>query len=247
MNLAPRQYCRNSRCRSKLREPVENHHHAFCCKGCFETFYLRRCRVCERDISNDPLTGEARKRLSRRKYCGRKCANEAERFSRAYAWIGSQPTKREMNSRNAHEMGIESGSRGRPTNGMFSRAGEGCGWRWEGDEFEYRLIDRNGGLAARIEAEVGSRWRLTHPRTSTVLSAPDLASGRRLAVSLALANLPLERKAAAKVEGVNAKAAPSPMRERPVVTTFNCKIAEGRVPGDPGPMPGFLRRDGGCQ
>jgi hypothetical protein len=144
-------------------------------------------------------------------------------------------------------MGLESGSREGPTTGMFGRAGEGCGWRWEGDEFEYRLIDRDGELAARIEAEVGTRWRLTHPRTSTVLSAPDLESGRRLAVSLALANLPLERETAAKVERVNAKAAPPAMRERSVVTTFNIKIAEGRSPGDPGPIPGFLRRDGGHQ
>jgi hypothetical protein len=247
VNVAPRQHCRNPRCRSKLREPVENHHHAFCCKGCFEIFYLRRCRVCERDISNDPLTGATRKRLSQRKYCGRKCTNEAERFSRAYAWIGSQPTKPEMNPRNAHEMGIESGSRARPTIGMFGRADDGCSWRWEGDEFEYRVLDRNGELVARIEAEVGTRWRLTHPRTSSALSAPDLESGRRLAVTMALANLPLERETAAKVERVNAKLAPPPMRERPITTTFDFKIAEGRVPGDPGPIPGFLRRDGGCR
>src|SRR5262245_48325468 len=121
-HAASRHYCRNPRCRSKLREPVDNHHHAFCCKGCFEIFYRRRCRVCERDISRNPLTGEARKGLSRRKYCGRKCTNEAERFSRAYAWIGSQPRKPEMNPRSADEMGLESGSRGRSTTGMAGRA-----------------------------------------------------------------------------------------------------------------------------
>src|SRR6266576_3403052 len=55
MTDALRHYCRNSRCRTKLREPVENEHAAFCCRGCFEQFYRSRCAVCERDLSRDPI------------------------------------------------------------------------------------------------------------------------------------------------------------------------------------------------
>jgi hypothetical protein len=45
-----RHYCRNPRCRSKLPAPVANTHEAFCARGCFNSFYLHRCIVCERAI-----------------------------------------------------------------------------------------------------------------------------------------------------------------------------------------------------
>jgi hypothetical protein len=31
-----RHYCRNTHCRSKLKAPVENEHHAFCAAGCYD-------------------------------------------------------------------------------------------------------------------------------------------------------------------------------------------------------------------
>jgi hypothetical protein len=45
-----RHYCRNPRCRSKLPAPVANTREAFCARGCFNSFYLHRCIVCERAI-----------------------------------------------------------------------------------------------------------------------------------------------------------------------------------------------------
>jgi hypothetical protein len=36
-----RHFCRNPRCRAKMRTPVENPHAAFCCRGCFKQFYGR--------------------------------------------------------------------------------------------------------------------------------------------------------------------------------------------------------------
>ena len=45
-----RVYCRNLRCRSKLRVPQENDHKAFCCRGCWLQFYRERCIVCEAAI-----------------------------------------------------------------------------------------------------------------------------------------------------------------------------------------------------
>ena len=45
-----RHYCRNPKCRSKLPVRVANEREAFCCQGCFNSFYLHRCRVCEAPI-----------------------------------------------------------------------------------------------------------------------------------------------------------------------------------------------------
>ena len=42
-----RHYCRNPRCRSKLPSPVSNPREAFCTRGCYESFHLKHCRVCE--------------------------------------------------------------------------------------------------------------------------------------------------------------------------------------------------------
>jgi hypothetical protein len=42
----------------KLAVPVENHHHAFCTKGCHESFYLNRCRVCEADLRKKGKRGD---------------------------------------------------------------------------------------------------------------------------------------------------------------------------------------------
>jgi hypothetical protein len=104
MNVALRHRCRNLHCRMKLKAPVENERHAFCCRGCFNSFYRSRCLVCEKDISLDPLTGERRDRSSRRKFCGRKCKAEAVKFPHTY----QHPTKATTGSRSARFTGLKS-------------------------------------------------------------------------------------------------------------------------------------------
>jgi hypothetical protein len=42
-----RHYCRNPKCRSKLKAPIANTREAFCTRGCRERFYRLRCYVCE--------------------------------------------------------------------------------------------------------------------------------------------------------------------------------------------------------
>jgi hypothetical protein len=45
---APRHYCRNPKCRCKLKTPVSNSREAFCpTTSCRERFYRLRCYVCE--------------------------------------------------------------------------------------------------------------------------------------------------------------------------------------------------------
>jgi hypothetical protein len=45
-----RHYCRNPHCRAKLTAPVSNPRDAFCTRGCYQSFYLHRCFVCEGPI-----------------------------------------------------------------------------------------------------------------------------------------------------------------------------------------------------
>ena len=44
----PRHYCRFDRC--KLQTPTSNLHEAFCAPGCYRSFHLKRCHVCERPL-----------------------------------------------------------------------------------------------------------------------------------------------------------------------------------------------------
>ena len=60
-----RHYCRNPRCGSKLKAPVENVREAFCARGCHTQFYRKRCIVCEQPME--------RKRESQQLCKRRKC------------------------------------------------------------------------------------------------------------------------------------------------------------------------------
>ena len=96
-----RKRCRNPRCRQKL-EAVGNDRHAFCCRGCFNSFYLNRCRVCEK-----PLRDKRGGRL----YCRppNKCRQEAAKWPQKYEF---QPAPVLMDvctlseSRSADKMGL---------------------------------------------------------------------------------------------------------------------------------------------
>jgi hypothetical protein len=82
-----RHRCRNPRCRLKLPAPVEIEHRALCCRGCYESFYLTRCRVCERDLRKTGKRGDAQ-----RLYCRApsRCAAEARKWPEKYGF-GAQP------------------------------------------------------------------------------------------------------------------------------------------------------------
>jgi hypothetical protein len=242
-----RHRCRNPRCRMKLPAPVDNPHHAFCCRGCHEQFHRARCLVCERDISMDPMTGTARIRSAQRQYCGRRCQNENARFPHVYRPYppqgGPHPIKRLTGSRSAHSTGIKSATEG-------DRAISGCprGWNWvaDADCDEHRLYGRNGKLVARLGG-VGDRWYLPQPKTILIQSAADLEAAKRLATSMVLAALPLDPTAAAQIARAHSK--PHPMgppidRPRDDAALSNFKIREcgANTYLDPGPIPDFLRR-----
>jgi hypothetical protein len=78
-----RHYCRNPRCRSKLKQPVENPRAAFCTHGCHSSFYLKRCLVCER-----PLV----KKSTQQKVCFRNTCRRAFRQQKSYFGYRGSPS-----------------------------------------------------------------------------------------------------------------------------------------------------------
>lgn len=95
-----RHYCRNPRCRSKLPAPFTNPRQAFCSRGCYNSFYLHRCRVCEGPIEQPKAGGEriiCKKAKCRRAWqvnagFGRYHAPSAAKPSREVPdFIGSKP------------------------------------------------------------------------------------------------------------------------------------------------------------
>jgi hypothetical protein len=96
-----RHYCRNPRCRSKLKEPVSNPHKAFCTKGCYGSFYLRRCAVCE---NNKPDGSTARRILCRRPNCESRYRQNRD----LYSYPGGDSARTANGSRNSIKPGTKS-------------------------------------------------------------------------------------------------------------------------------------------
>ena len=77
MKIDVRYYCRNPKCRSKLREPASNQREAFCARGCHTSFYRKRCLICERPMERKTeqqlICGKrlCRNALAARPYLGR--------------------------------------------------------------------------------------------------------------------------------------------------------------------------------
>jgi hypothetical protein len=233
-----RHRCRNPRCRLKLPAPTENEHKAFCCRGCFKSFYKARCLVCEKDISASPITGERRKRLTQHYYCGRKCRNEFARFPHIFRWEGISPQKPPPSERSARKTGLKNGH-------------ERHRLRWGDSDPEagdYSLYDRGGLTLARIVGG-GGRFHLRSPITWPRMSWPDLAEAKQGAEAIALAALPPEAKTTARLKRDNET--PHPLGA-PAGRSFDIgagvlhgagsKIAEAKVLSDPGDIPNFLRR-----
>src|SRR5262249_660594 len=189
MSVELRHYCRNPRCRSKLPAPVENEHHGFCTPGCHTSFYRSRCQVCEEPIR--------RKNERQRFGSGHKtCQNEYRRFPHVYDLPRREPPpsigKCTDGPKSAHSTGLKTGPAGeRPSHRCLR------GWSWHSDECEHELRDANGTPLARIESNAG-RHRLTHPRSTPILSWPGLDEAKHHAEALALAAIPSELSARIK-------------------------------------------------
>jgi hypothetical protein len=80
-----RHYCRNPRCRSKLPAPLSNPRDAFCTRGCYTSFYLRRCLAC---------AGPIERKREDQKVCRKaKCRNAWRAGSGFGCYAVSSPAK----------------------------------------------------------------------------------------------------------------------------------------------------------
>jgi len=239
-----RKRCRNPRCRSKLPTPVENEHHAFCTRGCYESFYRTRCRVCEADLRKTSKRGD-----KNRRYCRppNRCAREARKWPEKYGF-GVQPllppVQRTNNVRSAHSTGLKIGDRAdRPTAHCLR------GWCWGGDgELDHSLYDRDGLTIARVVLEGDGRYHLRKPIAIPRRAWSALGEAKRGAENFALMAMPLEAvdpKLAARTKRDNETPHPmGPPLNRPPLTNDATPSAwqlTGNGAGVPD-IPDFLRR-----
>jgi hypothetical protein len=239
MNVTARHFCRNTHCRTKLKQPVENFHHGFCCKGYYSQFYGLRCVVCEKAI---------RRRTHNKRHCGHiRCRSELRKYPHVYAFpskIDLPPTKRRADAKSAHSTGTKMAHFDTPWDVPGSRPK----WRglrewWWGDPLggtDLSLYDQDGLTLARIVLVDGA-YELRSPITWPRKCWPDLESAKRGAELIALSALPPDK---ATVKALERKQPMKPPLNRPwpQERSGNFIIIESKVAGDPGPLPACLRR-----
>jgi hypothetical protein len=204
VTAALRHRCRNQHCRLKLKAPVENHHRAFCCRGCYERFHHDRCRVCEADLRKQGRRGDAG-----RLYCRppKGCKAEAQKWPEKYAY-GPGAAFTTTNVKSAHSTGPLYGIAGhRPKHHCLRD------WWW-GDPGigDFSLYDAEGLTRARIVHGEDRRWHLRTPIAIPRQSWGDPEPAKRRAEGFALMAIPLadvDPKLAARIKRDNS--IPHPM------------------------------------
>jgi hypothetical protein len=229
-------------CRSNLPGPVDNEHYAFCTPGCFSSFYLKRCRVCEEPIHLAERRRGPKRILCRKNDCRleyrrrpdlyngptRAAELRSPRISSEEPILSEKAVSGEV--RSYHPAAFVKISSKEPVKWAFKSGAKTGGWRWEvreerwqvrrddwkthrdhyeardGDWVaradEYRLLDRDGNLVAGFVPDQ-TGYRIFHPWTGRLQRADTLEDAKRLAISLALARLPLEPVLAARLAKIN--------------------------------------------
>ena len=238
-----RHYCRNLRCHAKLPEPVENARAAFCCRGCFNSYFRGRCLVCEQAYQR----AAEHQKLCRRRQCRRDYNKNPVAYASPWGSQSPDPSRpsafESTPSQSAHFTG-----------GFWcDKSGRGFGWKAAGEQ--HHLIDRNGRVAVRLVPGDSDCWWIAHPRTTPELAYPNLDVAKRAAANVALSALPWvlpsraqllrDYQASKAVTGRNGAgeryaAAGAAHAERQVVTS--AIETEPLVGNDPGPIPQFLLR-----
>jgi hypothetical protein len=95
-----RLYHRCRDCRDRLPAPVESPYRAFCCRGCYRGFYLKRCVVCEND---KPADSTARRVLCRRP----KCRSQYHRNRSLFAYPVPNTVRDAEREKSAHSTGTK--------------------------------------------------------------------------------------------------------------------------------------------
>lgn len=162
-----RHYCRNPRCKMKMPVPVESEHRAFCCRGCYEQFYAKHCRVCQ--VSLPPAAANA----WNRKVCKKsKCRNALANNRDAFTWVRPMLPDRspERPSENPHFTGL-------------SKPPQSWVWAPLSEDGDFELLTGRGRQLARVRRE-GDLWWVAYPRCHPEPPLESLKAASRRALSL---------------------------------------------------------------
>jgi hypothetical protein len=164
-----RHRCRNPRCGAKLKEPTDNPREAFCCKGCFTSYYRNRCIVCEHPYDR---TREDQHTCGRRK-----CKGEFRRHRLRFLpkW-GQIPGEALSTTRNPIKSGLKTGIKSLR------------GWRWErlpDEDDDWHQLNWAGREVARVRRE-GQLYWISHPSCWPEPKLEDLGQAKRRAELMAL-------------------------------------------------------------
>jgi hypothetical protein len=195
-----RHRCRNPHCRSKLKEPVANPRDAFCARGCYESFHLRRCRVCEKPLeakyrkvkpkndgghiryvkveSSSPTCGatDCKRRWRQKDGTGRFSA-----LKQATGYQGSQKSNLRKETPAAQALfgaiqgparRIVAGPPLTPNQLHCATVPDGSDYQWKGGEYERLEAKNRAALKAAEQAEIEANGEFTEPEWREVIS-PD--------------------------------------------------------------------------
>ena len=174
-----RHFCRNTKCRSKLKTPVSNKREAFCARGCHTAFYRKRCLVCE---------GPIERNRDDQKICGKAMCRSAWRARTGFGrYIGSSaaklPSKKPVNKgpkgapkrdpRSVSWLIVAGPPEGISANALHcATVSDGPNCQWKGGEFERVEAKKRAALKAADEAAIEDNGYFTDTDWHEVVS-PD--------------------------------------------------------------------------
>jgi hypothetical protein len=169
-----RHFCRH--CRSKLSAPTGNHREAFDSPGCFKSFYLHRCVVCEREMPRNA----ANQRTCYRASC--KTAWRERLIFSHFLGRGTAPVK--LISETPINKGVKeadkygrrwlqiAGPKLTPNQFHCATVPDGPDCKWEGGAFERIEAKNKAALETHFKAEIEANGYFTDTEWTEVIS-PD--------------------------------------------------------------------------
>jgi hypothetical protein len=181
IETALRYFCRNPKCRSKLKTPVSNPREAFCARGCHSAYYRKHCRVCESEITQ-PTNGE--RKLCKKPQC-RSVFTLGEGFGRYHEAATRKPIQETpvnidaLRAPKAPRWRLIAGAGLTPSQLHCATIPDGPGGQWEGGSFERIEAQNRALLKAHStalkkaeETEIEANGYFTEPEWKEIIS-PD--------------------------------------------------------------------------
>jgi hypothetical protein len=236
-----RHMCRNPRCRKKLAKPVANEHLAFCTPGCFSSFYLKRCRVCEEPIHLAKRRPGPKRILCRKDECRLKYRRSPSLYNGPARFSSEEPTLPEESVtpglRSYHPTAFGKISSEVPVKRASKWGAKGKRkWHWQEVDgiddnrhwLEHWLVDREGLVKARL-IPAGEGLYTIRLSPGIDYGVAPLDEAKRRAMSLALARLPLEPGLAARLAKINELPPHPPQHLLPHTATYQAGVAGVRA------------------